>query len=45
MNGDRASYRNNSGIVQKIRNVYCRYKYFGGNMGGAQTSEQTWNLQ
>lgn len=34
MKKDRASYRNNSGIIQKIRNIYCKYIYFAGRMGG-----------
>lgn len=38
---DRASYRNNSGIIQKIRNIYCKYIYFAGRMGGGYKCSTT----
>lgn len=32
--GDKASYRNNRGLIQKLRNIYYKYRYFGGRLGG-----------
>lgn len=31
---DKASYRNNRGLIQKLRNIYCKYRFFGGRLGG-----------